>query len=240
MYLIYGLRTRATPKTGAATHTARCPACRSDQQFLEVIGNRHITFFFVPVIPVGAKHMHECQGCRALFLIPNAPPIPDAWSTGRIPRALSVLVGLPIGLIGLLMFVGFAMPDRDAGWTAVDGQVSKAEIVDRQAANKGKAGFFVEVDYEYALAGKPYRGKHLEWLDRPFWTREDAAAALGDIKAGTKQAVYVNPEKPEEAELRKSETSSGVKLALYGIAGVVVAIGFGLPVTVFRIYSGAS
>jgi hypothetical protein len=85
--VLFGFRRRSSR---LATIFAMCGYCRTPSAHALTRRRRYFTLFFVPIIPMGAKHFTSCTMCGTtsriskeasdhyLFLLNNAPKSPSA------------------------------------------------------------------------------------------------------------------------------------------------------------------
>jgi hypothetical protein len=68
MFLIFGYK-QGTPQPDPAGMpvTGQCPVCGHTGTLQPVKAKRHISLFFIPLIPVGAQRGTQCQNCGAML-----------------------------------------------------------------------------------------------------------------------------------------------------------------------------
>jgi hypothetical protein len=101
----------------------------------------------------------------------------------------------------------FRMRGSSRRWPSVRGKVRSARIVGglrpRDEDGQRDEYFEIEVEYEYRVGGKEYRGTRYSFGVGEFSRYDDAMAALRGIAAVREVPVYYDPARPERAVLRK-------------------------------------
>lgn len=69
--LIIGTRTSPREVAGGKSFVNQCPSCHQQRNFVECETVRHITLYFIPLIPLGAtgERYMKCTGCESCFTV---------------------------------------------------------------------------------------------------------------------------------------------------------------------------
>jgi uncharacterized protein YbaR (Trm112 family) len=72
MLIMWGHRWESHPLDGGIRVRQRCPKCRCETQFMEVVPKKHFTLYTFKVVEMetGESRM-ECENCRTQFHIPE-------------------------------------------------------------------------------------------------------------------------------------------------------------------------
>jgi hypothetical protein len=72
MLIMWGHRWESHPLDGGIHVRQRCPKCRCETQFMEVVPKKHFTLYTFKVVEMetGESRM-ECENCRTQFHIPE-------------------------------------------------------------------------------------------------------------------------------------------------------------------------
>lgn len=111
-----------------------------------------------------------------------------------------------------------------AGWPAVGGEVRAvgvAPVEVRGLAPVQRPGVWLE--YAYTFDGRPFVGRRVRPVERRIDPAETLGRQLLALAPGDPLPVYVNPDDPAQALLRRDVSWRGVAngLALLALAGVV-------------------
>ncbi|GAA3235145.1 hypothetical protein GCM10010468_68720 [Actinocorallia longicatena] len=72
-----------------------CPSCGGDRRFRRRLGRRFLSFFFVPVVPLGKLgEVVECRSCRKRFATSVLRQPTAAEMEARLPAAMRAAVSL--------------------------------------------------------------------------------------------------------------------------------------------------
>ncbi len=119
-----------------------------------------------------------------------------------------------------------------AGWATVSGAVRAVEVVPVEVRGRApvrRPG--VHVEYAYTVAGQSFTGRRVQPVER----RIDPQSALGKsllaLAPGDSIPVYVNPNDPTQAVLRRDVSWQGVVngFLLLVLAAAVGVVARGIP-----------
>jgi len=119
-----------------------------------------------------------------------------------------------------------------AGWATVSGAVRAVEVVPVEVRGRApvrRPG--VHVEYAYTVAGQTFTGRRVQPVER----RIDPQSALGKsllaLAPGDSIPVYVNPNEPAQAVLRRDVSWRGVVngVVLLVLAAAVGVVARGIP-----------
>ncbi|MGE5597854.1 MAG: zinc-ribbon domain-containing protein [Bacteroidota bacterium] len=95
-FIIMG--TRPIARRGEETVRGHCPRCRDLRNFTAVTWRNWLTFFFLPVLPLGAaKSGYACVSCDLMVDTPRQPETAAAGSPGpsALPAGEGVVLQCP-------------------------------------------------------------------------------------------------------------------------------------------------
>lgn len=128
-----------------------------------------------------------------------------------------LLMSLCAGLFGLGAFLEIARLSGVAGWPEVEGTIVSSAAV---AGCQGPAAFTPQIEYTYEFGGVSRHGRRRD-MGAPVCDTEAAAGQLAQrYPVGSRVAVHVNPERPEQAVL-ETAVSTG-PLWFMGIVALLV------------------
>ncbi len=127
-------------------------------------------------------------------------------SAVRGPALYGLLSGA-LALFGVL-YGGTALAEAAASrsWPAVEGQITRAEVIEHRIAGRGISGRTYEpvVEYTYDVDGTPFTGSRLAFA---LTTRETlpavAEAQIAPYQPGEAVTVYANPNAPQRSVLER-------------------------------------
>lgn len=181
-FIIYGW-SRSTNVVGQGTF--HCPVCQNKLACDVVQSQTWITFFFIPVIPLGRSHPQlACRGCRGEFNPPEE-------IVGRHPATnpLPWILG-----VGGMMVVGFFMLCIAVLLVGASGRVRKHQMA-QQAEQERR-----EIERLVHELDRDFDKKHGNWERPDVRPREVMPPIAAPAKPSVPADVKWTPEPPKEAE----------------------------------------
>jgi len=148
----------------------------------------------------------------------------------RLAQTLTAIAAL-WAVVAALTIVGAWGETRPAqaaaGWATISGAVRAVEVVAVEV--RGRAPVLrpgVHVEYAYTVAGQTFTGSRVQPVERPISPESELGRALLALSPGDSIPVYVNPNDPTQAVLRRDVSWRGVVngfvlLVLAAAVGVV-------------------
>ncbi len=145
----------------------------------------------------------------------------------RLAQTLTAIAAL-WAVVAALTIVGAWGETRRAqaaaGWATVSGEVRAVAVVPVEV--RGRAPVLrpgVRVDYAYTVAGQTFTSSRVQPVERPISPESELGRALLTLAPGDSLPVYVNPDDPTQAVLRRDVSWRGVAngFALLALATVI-------------------
>lgn len=148
----------------------------------------------------------------------------------RLAQTLTAIAAL-WAVVAALTIVGAWGETRRAqaaaGWATVSGAVRAVEVVPVEV--RGRAPVLrpgVHVEYAYTVAGQTFTGSRVQPVERPISPVSELGRELLALSPGDSIPIYVNPNDPAQAVLRRDVSWRGVVngfvlLVLAAAVGVV-------------------
>jgi hypothetical protein len=132
-----------------------------------------------------------------------------AW---LIPAVL-VLVG-----VGLIYF-GWRNKRLAAAsktWPSVAGKIVSSCVTEHESGDAGnsRTTYKAEVEYDFAVEGKPQRGKRVRFGGRIGGSQNQALEIVRRYPVGTAVSVFYDPAKPSQCTLEQSASGSNLLIFL--------------------------
>ena len=109
------------------------------------------------------------------------------------------------------------------GWPHVPGWIIRS-FVRVDTDSEGGVSYTPQVEYEYNVAGTPYRGTELRYGQTGYSTREGAERAIGACTPGASVPVFFNPRRPATAVLVPTRSRRNVLIAGAGLVFLACAL----------------
>ena len=145
-----------------------------------------------------------------------------------------IFLGSGAILLGLAFVVWMAVTKRHAqgiaNWPDVEGQIVQAQVslLERETPEGVERTYTPVLAYDYAVAGRSYTSRRLNFLPASSATYTDgklAQAAIAPYPAGAQAKVYYNPANPKQSALQKPRPTAHNAVILYGVVAMIVGAG---------------
>lgn len=150
----------------------------------------------------------------------------------RLAQTLTAIAAL-WAVVAALTIVGAWGETRRAqaaaGWATVSGEVRAVEVIPVEV--RGRAPVLrpgVRVEYTYTIAGQTFTGGRVQPVERHISPEGELGRALLTLAPGDNIPVYVNPDDPTQAVLRRDVSWRGVVNGFLLLA-LAAAVGLAAP-----------
>ena len=183
----------------------------------------------------------------AIAIVVVISNLPDSWLEmlpyGNSTYFIVGLISMPvIVMIAAAIANKLLLARRSSTWEAVQGRVTRSEIVARAhrfARDASEIKNFPSIDYSFKVNGVAYKGTRISIGDDTAGANLDAT--LKRYPKGADVTVYFDPANPEDCVLERDLPKDLTKgcLGIIGIAVAVCALFYWIFTSGYRILSGA-